>query len=121
MKKSPNFSPGQVCRVFPAAALQTEGGQGQGHSLRDIPVLGVPGDNAEPNTEPLSGLSLCPFPLPSALGMVFGAFPLQCQQDLSRALPNFRGRGAGFFRVGLVLLLSCSAASSPVLLPGKLC
>lgn len=121
MKKSPNFSPARVCRVFPAAALQTEGGQGQGHSLRDIPVLGVPGDNPEPNTEPLSGLSLCPSPLPSALGMVFGAFPFQCQQDLIRALPNFRGRGAGFSRVGFVLLLSCSAAPSPVLLPGKSC
>lgn len=128
--KEPHFSPARVCQVFAAAVLQTEGGQrcasrGQGHSLQaqSCPVLGFPGDNPDPSTEPFVGIAALPFscalsPRLAALRMLCGAglaFPFQCQQDLSRALPKFRGRGA-FFESWVcfaALLLSCLRVSRP--------
>lgn len=102
--KEPHFSPARVCQVFAAAVLQTEGGQGHSLQAQSCPVLVFPGDNPDPSTEPFVGIATLPFscalsPRLAALRMLFGAgltFPFQCQQDLSRALPKFRGRGAFF-------------------------
>lgn len=105
-KKEPHFSPARVCQVFAAAVLQTEGGQrcasrGQGHSLQaqSCPVLGFPGDNPDPSTEPFVEIATFPFscalkPTPGSPGdVVWGraGIPISVPAGLEQGSSQVQG------------------------------